>query len=115
MPVFASTSYDLAGKKNALFMEVNAGWAKAWRADTQSDIYGGSSYQYDGGLMLNPMLGYRIASGDLRVYVAGGYRYQFIRAYYGWEYASMTMPTKYEYQMEHPYHRFVLNIGFGWR
>ena len=80
LPVFLSASWDVIGNKNqnAVFLQMNYGWAHPWFV--RNNLY--NYYQTDpytdvsGGQMINPSVGYRLKYHDLRVSILVGYKYQ---------------------------------------
>lgn len=106
MPVFASLSFDFyKTENNALFIKLNAGHAFGWRL---VQVEGTAVTDERGGLMINPMLGYRIHEKRISLYIEAGYKQQHTRYsfhYRGWG------PSRYTIDEE--LNRFYLLIGFG--
>jgi hypothetical protein len=80
MPVFGSVSWDVFGKKNALFVELNYGGSLAsWRPQNFQE-YG---YQKsDAGKVYSYVLGYRIRYEKMRISVGVGHKTQLVTSYY---------------------------------
>jgi len=82
LPIYGTVSWDLIGNKtkNALFIQMNYGWAHPWFV--LDGFY--SNYSYDpfstvnGGRMLNPQIGYRISYYNLKLSLIAGYKFQRI-------------------------------------
>jgi hypothetical protein len=82
LPVFGSVSFDLIGNKksNAVFVQLNYGWAHPWFVRNNlynyytSDPYGGIA----GGRMINPSIGYRLKYHEMKLSIGVGYKYQRI-------------------------------------
>lgn len=109
LPLFGQASYDVLGKKNAVFIEFSYGWSHAWM---QKEQWAPATTD-QGGRMVNSMIGYRIASGTLRVSVTAGYKYQHVMSDYSYQYDFF--PTSYGYRAEENFQRLVLTVGLGWR
>ncbi len=118
IPVFGSVSWDLLGKKNALFVEMNYGEAlAAWR-QVNYEEYGYQSS--DGGKVYGYGLGYRVKYEKIRMSFGIGHRTQMLTSYY--EY-----PTNYwdnnQYVLGEPSRKTVKNemnrlmfwIAVGWK
>jgi hypothetical protein len=117
LPLFGSASWDLFGKKNKFFVQLNYGYAGAW---INKD---GKTYGYkksEGGKMINPLLGYRIQSGTVRIIFSAGYKFQRVFATYDYPtyhsdpiYSSFALPpstTVVRVDMN----RFVMGMAVGW-
>jgi hypothetical protein len=80
MPVFGSVSWDLFGKRNALFVELTYGGSLAsWRPQNFEE-YG---YQKsNAGKVYSYALGYRIRYEKLRISVGVGRKTQLVASYY---------------------------------
>ena len=80
MPLFGSVSWDLIGKKNVLFVEMNYGGALAsWRPIDYQD-YG--FQKTNAGKMYSYGLGYRIRYEKIRISMGVGRKAQQITSYY---------------------------------
>ena len=121
LPLFGSASWDLFGKSNKVFVQLNYGYGSAWINKADAKAYGYK--RSDGGKMINPSLGYRIQSGNMRVHFTVGYKFQRV-------FSSFDYPTYY-----YPYptydnfaplpastkviridmSRFVVGMAIGWK
>ena len=80
MPLFGSVSWDLIGKKNVLFVEMNYGGALAsWRPIDYQD-YG--FQKTNAGKMYSYGLGYRIRYEKIRISMGVGRKTQLVTSYY---------------------------------
>ncbi len=122
LPLFGSASWDLFGKKNAVFVQMNYGYAPfAWSPSLKD------TYNFDktkGGELFSAMLGYRIRYGDVRLALLAGYRHQEVEMQY-------TNPYYYYYDFSSSYYppggygntqtiskssnRFAVSLSMGWR
>ncbi len=115
MPVFAQVSYDVLQRKNTLFVQVSYGWSHAWMQRSESYY----NVTETGGRIFSAMLGYRLAEGNVRIYVAAGYKAQLTSA----RYESPVDPAssvpfyfyRYSEKVDYMLERMVLTIGVGWR
>ena len=82
LPLYGMASWDLIGSKtkNALFIQMNYGWAHPWfiREGAYSNYFPDPFMDVKGGKMLNPQLGYRISYYNLKLSVIAGYKFQSI-------------------------------------
>jgi len=82
LPLFGMTSWDLIGNKtkNALFVQMNYGWAHPWfvRDGFYSNYSSDPFSSVSGGRMINPQIGYRISYYNLRLSLVAGYKFQQI-------------------------------------
>jgi len=118
LPLFGSGSWDLFGKTNKVFVQLNYGYASAW-INKDAQAYGHK--RSEGGKMINPLLGYRIQSGKVRILFSLGYKFQRVLSAY--EY-----PTFYRYLVNDNFaplppstkeirtdmNRFVIGMAVGW-
>ncbi|MEO5602480.1 MAG: hypothetical protein ABIR06_16280 [Cyclobacteriaceae bacterium] len=108
LPVFASVGYDLSKPgKNDLFIQIMAGYAKAWVPETENSEY---IYESKGGRIIHPLIGYRIRSGQFSLYFTAGYQWQRIlyeEKIRGWDNPTSKVSIQREIQ------RISLQIGFG--
>jgi len=109
VPVFGSLSFDFGKiKNNALYVQANAGYAFGHRLER---VEGASNENDEGGLMLNPMIGYRIEANKVNVFIAAGYKLQRVDYSFdwiwGWPYVSTDMTEEFN--------RFTFQIGVGFR
>lgn len=80
MPLFGSISWDLIGKKNVLFVEMNYGGALAsWRPIDYQE-YG--FQKTNAGKMYSYGLGYRIRYEKIRISMGVGRKTQLVTSYY---------------------------------
>jgi len=121
LPLFGSTSWDLFGKKNVVFVQVNYGWVPwAWSLALK-DVYGFK--KIDGGETFSAMIGYRIVYGDIRLAVLAGYRHQDITVYNEYpinyySFSSYIAPGGYPYnsqRIDERINRFAVSLSMGWR
>jgi hypothetical protein len=118
IPVFGSVSWDLIGKKNTLFVEMNYGGAlAAWR-QTDYEEYG---YQNsNGGKVYGYSLGYRVKYEKIRMSFGIGHKTQVLTSYY--EYPTFYWDNN-NYLAGEPSYRTVKNemnrltfwIAVGWK
>ncbi|HEX5171633.1 MAG TPA: hypothetical protein VFW11_20785 [Cyclobacteriaceae bacterium] len=106
-PFFGSSTFDFGKIKNhSLYVQMNAGYAIGQRIEK---VEGATHEEENGGLMLNPMLGYRLNLGNTSLSVAAGYKLQRVDYSFdwlwGWPYAKTTMDEEFN--------RFIFQIGFG--
>lgn len=122
LPVFASLSLDLIGNrdKNALFIQLNYGWAHPWFVRNNlynyytSDPYHGVY----GGRMVNPSIGYRLKYHDLKLSFGVGYKYQriFYRSDPGYCAWCDFYHTSYQnFDITQEINRLQLMMSVGWR
>lgn len=115
MPLFAQVSYDVLQHKNPLFIQTSYGWSHAWMQ--RSPSYYNTTEM--GGRMFSAMLGYRLAEGNLSMYVAAGYKVQLTSVRYDTpvDPASSLPYSYYRYseKVDYTLERLVLTIGVGWR
>jgi hypothetical protein len=111
MPVFATVIFDVARFKNdnALFFQMAGGHAWAWRAKIENDPY---KYREDGGITIQPGIGYRIKTNQWSLYVSAAYKmqrinYERISRWWDWEVAGNRTTVEQEIN------RVSIQIGFG--
>lgn len=80
MPVFGSVSWDLIGKKNALYVEFNYGGALASWRPIEYQEYG--LQKTDAGKMYSYGLGYRIKYEKMHISIGVGRKTQLVTSYY---------------------------------
>ena len=118
LPAVASISWDVLGNKNrnALFIQLNYGFSKAWRQKSDQD------YAYkraEGGRMFSPVMGYRVKYHDLNLALAVGVRKQRVFSFYeyptwNWvngEYQPATTKSTIKQDMS----RLMISLAVGWR
>ena len=106
-PLLASVAVDLETKKHGLFLQFNSGYSFV-RYTREPEI---EEIQIDetGGLMINPMIGYRMVVENMRIYVLAGYKYQKAELQYNYpEWWGVSQSSK-QYELN----RFVIQLGFG--
>ena len=81
MPTFGSISWDLLGTRNtnALFLQLNYGFALPWRTEKQWDY---RVTNFEGGQMVYGMAGLRLKYHDLRIAFTIGGKFQSVTSYY---------------------------------
>ncbi len=83
MPMFGSVSWDLIGKKNVLYVEMNYGGALASWKPLDFQEYG---YQKtNAGRMISYVVGYRIKYDEMRISIGLGQKNQRLTSYYEYE------------------------------
>jgi hypothetical protein len=117
LPLFGSVSWDLAGKKNVIFTQLNYGWARAWKPFSEQE-YGFKDA--NGGQTFSAMIGYRIRSGDIQVAVLAGYKFQLATAYYTYDYYSW--PSSFSNNetatlqtIKENMNRLAISLSVGWK
>lgn len=106
IPIFISGSFDFGKiRNNALYLQMNGGYAFARYL---KEIEGATNGEEDGGLMLNPMMGYRLNAGKIDVTLAAGYKLQRVDYSFDWIW-GWPNSTK----VEEEFHRFIFQIGIG--
>jgi hypothetical protein len=120
MPFFGSLSYDLFGKSNKVFVQLNYGIALVNKVTTGYEY--GNTTNYNGRGMFNPSLGYKIVNENLRLYIQVGYKMQRINmnnvypVYYSTSFRSIApTPNSYYTDTELSINRAYFSIGFGWK
>lgn len=107
VPVFGSLSFDFGKiKNNALYIQTNAGYAYGHRLGR---IEGVANEKDEGGLMFNPMLGYRMESERFNISIAAGYKLQRVEYSFDWIWGWPYMST----DMSEEFNRFTFQIGVG--
>src|SRR5688572_7921499 len=112
VPFFGSVSYDFAKiKSNAFFVQFNAGYSHAERVRREEWL---TDYRDYGSKMVSSLIGYRIATNKLSIYVAAGHKYQ--RANFSYSglpaWSSFAAPGSLV-TTEETMNRVVVQIGFG--
>jgi hypothetical protein len=112
LPVYSFTSFDFVKiKSNALFVSCAIGYSKAWYRE-QYDYE--PKYSSGEGIVVNPLVGYRITADKWRIYVSTGYKFQRVNYsrtsdYYSWS----SVPNTSRYSVQEDINRIVFQIGFG--
>ena len=119
VPLFGSASWDLFGKRNKVFVQLDYGYAGAW---INKDAQGYGYKKSEGGKMINPLLGYRIQSGNIRFSFSAGYKFQRVFSTYDYPtyniypmyyaYPTLTPGTK---EIRTDMNRFVVGMAIGWK
>ena len=110
-PIFASFAFDFNNKGgNSLFLQFNCGHSFAQFVPV--DYWGGfESHEDKGGLMINPMIGYRIVQGKMNFFISIGHKFQkasyFVRSTNEW--------YPWEYETTRDFNRFFVQLGFGFQ
>ena len=119
LPLFGSASWDLFGKNNKVFVQLNYGYGSAWINKDDAKAYGYK--RSTGGKMINPLLGYRIQSGNIRLLFSVGYKFQRVFSnfdyptYYAYPtYASFVPPPSTKV-IRMDMSRFVIGMAVGWK
>lgn len=111
LPVFAKASYDLFTlKSNAFFVELNGGYAWTKRLVSDNDAL---NYSNGGGIILNPMVGYRINAGKFSLYLTGGYKYQRNRYEESPRWWIWGYPGASKSSVQQDMSRLCLQLGIG--
>ena len=110
VPVFGSVSYDFAKiRRNAFFVQFGAGYADANRMKREEWMIEYTEY---GGEMISSVLGYRISTEKLNLYISAGHKYQKAHFSYNpvpWSSFAPSPITSIEENMN----RIIFQIGFG--
>ena len=110
VPVFGTIEFDFAKiKRNAFFLQFNAGYADAKRINREEWI---TEYREYGGVMTSFMLGYKIRAEKFSMYVLAGHKSQEANYYYNPQPWSSFAPPPI-YSVEENMNRFVVQLGFG--
>jgi hypothetical protein len=119
MPLFGSASWDLFGKRNKVFVQLDYGYAGAW---INKDVQGYGYKKSEGGKMVNPLLGYRIRSGNVRFLFSLGYKFQRVFSFYNnptvdifpefYAYPNLAPSTR---EIRTDMNRFVVGMAIGWK
>jgi hypothetical protein len=123
LPLFGMASWDLIGNKNrnALFVQMNYGWAHPWfvrdgyYSNYSSDPFSGVS----GGRMINPQIGYRIHYYNLKLSLVIGYKFQQILykkpSYYYPNCPMCDFPQQSLDEVTQDMNRVQLIMSVGWK
>jgi hypothetical protein len=117
VPLFGSASWDLFGKNNKVFIQLNYGFGAAW-IKKEARPFGYAKSQ--GGKMINPSLGYRMQSGNLRIHFSMGYKFQRVFSTYDNYYPYPTFDSFMPYpanttEIRMDMNRWVIGMAVGWR
>ena len=110
VPVFGTIEFDFAKiKRNAFFLQFNAGYADARRINREEWI---TDYKEYGGEMVSMMVGYKIRAEKFSMYVLAGHKFQEANFSYNPQpWSSFSSPPNYS--VEENMNRFVVQLGFG--
>jgi len=110
VPFFGTIEFDFAKiKRNAFFLQFNAGYADAKRINREEWI---TEYREYGGVMTSFMLGYKIRVEKFSMYVLAGHKSQEANYSYNPQpWSSFASPPNYS--VEENMNRFVVQLGFG--
>lgn len=118
IPVFGSVSWDIVGKKNALFAELNYGGTLAsWRYVNFPE-YG---YQdSDGGTVYSYGLGYRIKYDKIRISAGVSRKTQVMTSYYEyptyyWDNNNYIMGEPSTKTVKNELNRLMVWVAVGWK
>jgi hypothetical protein len=110
VPVFGSVNIDFAKvKENAFFVQLNAGYAEAYRI-TEDEWLGGTK-EY-GGEMISSLVGYRITARKFSLYISAGHKFQKTHFSYNYELWRSSLPASIT-RVEESINRVIVQIGFG--
>lgn len=110
VPVFGTVEVDFARfKRNALFIQINGGYAEATRTNREEWI---ADYKEYGGPMMSYMLGYKIRAEKFSLYVLAGQKFQEATFSYNAEPWSNSIPPP-SFEVEEEMNRLVVQLGFG--
>jgi hypothetical protein len=119
-PIFISSTLDLSRKKNSIFVAFNGGISKVW--DHFVYYAGEPLVDFQGGLMINPELGYRIRYHDLRLGLSIGWKSQRVKYYYEYYYNGYWDPSRGWVQGEpnrttvkEDKRRLSISLNIGWK
>lgn len=116
IPVFASLSRDVFGRKHKLFCELNAG--RSLVRPLKPDVVLGNEETL-GKIMFNPLIGYRIVTENINVAFSVGYKFQRIESRYSYpNFFAMTdfMPSySSETIVQTDLNRLTFSIRVGFR
>jgi hypothetical protein len=79
MPLYGSASWDLFGRKNKVFVQMNYGYASGW---INKAVEGYGYKKSSGGQFIYPAIGYSVHQGKLRINFTAGYKRQTVEADY---------------------------------
>lgn len=111
LPVFGSVSYDFAHiRRNTFFVQMNAGYSQAWNPLSDDDQF---IFDERGGMVIHPLVGYRISSDKFSVYLTAGYKFQRIEyeqtpRWWIWGYPGSKTTVVRDIE------RISIQIGFGY-
>lgn len=110
MPIFASYSCDFNKLRTKnFFLQMKVGYSFAW-FPTDEDYW--LIYDSHGGIIIEPLFGYRIILDRVSLYISAGYKWQRVKyeeKIRGWDNPSSRVTTQREFQ------RLTFQLGFGLR
>jgi hypothetical protein len=107
VPLFVTGTFDFGRiNNNWLYLQMSGGHAFGRYL---KKIEGTSNGEENGGLMLNPMIGYRMNAGKFNVSIAAGYKLQQLDYSFDWTWGWPGAATV----IDGEYHRVMLQIGVG--
>jgi hypothetical protein len=112
VPFFGSISYDFARiKSNAFYIQFNTGYSHAERVRREEWL---TDYRDYGSKMISTVIGYRITTNKLNIYLAAGHKYQKANFSYNGllTWSSFAGPGSL-LATEETMNRVVVQIGFG--
>jgi hypothetical protein len=117
VPIFGSISWDLFGKNNKVFTQLNYGKARAWKPFGEREF---GLIDTRGGRAFSTMIGYRITSGKMNIAVLAGYKFQSATAYYEYPYYSWLLSdkrfeTSNKQTIRENMNRFAISLSVGFR
>jgi len=118
MPVFGSVSWDLIGKKNALYVELNYGGALAsWRPMNIQE-YG--FQKSNTGKVYSYAVAYRIKYEKMRISMGIGRKTQLVTTYYEyptyyWNLGNYVMGDPSRKTIKNEMNRLMVYLAVGWK
>jgi hypothetical protein len=108
MPISASLGLDfMKVKANKVFVQFNAGFSQMWVSEKNNTLI--ELTDIKGGLMINPLVGYRISASKYSLYFATGYKWQKNE----YNFHTLWWSGTEENQVNETMHRMVIQIGIG--
>ena len=117
VPLFGSASWDLFGKNNKVFVQLNYGYGMAW-INKENRPFGSTDGR--GGKMINPSIGYRMQSGNVKINFSMGYKFQRVFSTYNYYYPYPTYDSFMPYpgtstEIRRDMNRWVIGMAVGWK
>src|SRR5688572_3967902 len=106
-PILASITLDQVLEKHGFILQLNGGYS--FVRYTRDPQFEEIDIDEEGGLMINPMFGYRLKVENMRIYVLAGYKYQVAELYYKYPDWWGSSESSKHYELN----RFVIQLGFG--
>lgn len=119
VPVIGSISWDLLGKKDALVVQLNYGASVITNKSILYKEYGLESI--DGGMMVNPSIGYRILHHNASLMLNVGFKRQVVQSNYKyityyWDPILGQQQGDSSYStLQETLNRFVISLAIGWK